>query len=417
MKLEESRRALSDVEGLMGKLKLRSSRKSELDGLIKGTISSIEKNSSNAFLLFIHDDMEGLISRLEKERSEIILEQNTPEGKMNEFSHIQKSIVVDHLMQCPVCRSVLTMEQIEEMKRLMDEAEGRSSEHDALQHRLKDLGDLIGLLRCCYEEEPVRLNSLCTDLFNYHEEEVQVNRDIEEMNQLMSESEVESVKEISSKIVELYKKRSNLDAQHNKLERLRKAGESSLNTLNSQYEKQVKLSDMQKKVANRIDFAKSLLIRIDSLISTIKRQKRSAILDRANYVFMKITNKPDVYSGLQYDDNESFSMHIVRNDGQKVIHPSSGEKHVLAISFLISLSLNTERLNPMMMDTPLSRLDVEHKKNIGMMLSSLDNQVLFLAQPGELDGETRRSLSSAVAKMYESRPTEDNTASIVEVRV
>lgn len=417
MKLEESRRALSDVEGLMGKISVKSSRKSELSGLIDGTISAIEKNSSNAFLLFIHNDLKDLIARLEEERSEIIREQNTSKVKLNEFSHIQESILAEHLMQCPVCKSVLSVEQIAEMQRMIGEMGGKTSEYEALQHRLNDLGNIIGLLKCCYEEEPTRLNNLCTNLFDYYEEETKIGRDIEEMNQLMSDSEVESVKDISSTLVGLYKKKSNLDAEHNKLERYRKAGESALNSLNSQFDKHAKLDDMQKKVSNRLEFVSSLLTRIDSLIVMIKRQKRSSILNRANEVFMKITNKPDVYSGLQYDDNESFSMHIIRNDGQRVIHPSSGEKHVLAISFLISLSLNTERLNPMMMDTPLSRLDVEHKKNIGKMLSSLDNQVLFLAQPGELDEETRKSLRPAIAKMYESRPTEDNTASIVEVQI
>ena len=130
---------------------------------------------------------------------------------------------------------------------------------------------------------------------------------------------------------------------------------------------------------------------------------------------MSITNKPDVYKGLAYDDGKSFAMHIVRRDGERVYHPSSGEKHVLAISFLVSLSLNSDRLTPMMMDTPLSRLDPEHKKNIAATLAGLDNQVLFLAQPGELDDNTRKTFLPSVAKMYESRPNIDNVASIVEV--
>ena len=134
-----------------------------------------------------------------------------------------------------------------------------------------------------------------------------------------------------------------------------------------------------------------------------------------NNVFMDITNKPDIYKGLEYDDNVSFAMHIVRRDGSAVLNPSSGEKHVLAISFLISLSLNTERLNPMMMDTPLSRLDVVHKKNIGTALSHLGNQVIFLAQPGEMDPETLRCFIPSVAKMFEAAPDEDNGACIMEV--
>ena len=108
-------------------------------------------------------------------------------------------------------------------------------------------------------------------------------------------------------------------------------------------------------------------------------------------------------------------MHIVGRDGSEVPLPSSGENHVLAISFLISLSVNTERLTPMVMDTPLSRLDDVHKLNIGKTLAKLENQVIFLAQPGELDDKTRSALMPSVAKMFMAEPTFDNTARIREV--
>ncbi len=153
------------------------------------------------------------------------------------------------------------------------------------------------------------------------------------------------------------------------------------------------------------------------MITKVFDDKRADILAEANRVFMGITNKQDAYGGLAYDDPNSFSMHIVRKDGKRSVLPSSGENHVLAISFLISLSLNTERLTPMLMDTPLSRLDDVHKPNIGKTLASLDNQVIFLAQPGELDENTKRMLLPSVSKMYSAEPTSDNTACIREVKI
>ena len=175
------------------------------------------------------------------------------------------------------------------------------------------------------------------------------------------------------------------------------------------------MSEKQQIMSRRMAYLDQLIRKLDIIIKSASLSKRQDILSKANEVFLDITNKRGIYHGLAYDDPTSFSMHIVRNDNQEVIHPSSGEKHVLAISFLVSLSLNTERLNPMMMDTPLSRLDVVHKMNIGTALSKLGNQVIFLAQPGELDSDTLECFKPSVTKMFVSKPDDENGACIEEV--
>ena len=413
--LEESRRLLSDVEGILTKISQCGARIKELEGDIDGTIEVIKKNSPNAFLLFLHDDISDLLERLNSEKKELKKSLDSPTGKRNEYTYLQESILSEHILECPVCRSILSDDQLNVIRSILDESQSETTEHKELRNRFNEITGKITLLKDCFDSEPVNLNNQCTRVFDYLEDMRNTGNRLDELNRLASESEVDSIKQISSDLVALYKIKANLEAKYNKLIRLKNSGEQKLAKLRSDFSTQAKLDSQQRIKSNRIDYAKDLLSNIDHVIKKLKRQKRQDILDRANEVFMCITNKPDVYSGLAYDDSDSFSMHILRKDGVKVLHPSSGEKHVLAISFLISLSLNTERLNPMMMDTPLSRLDVEHKKNIGTMLSHLDNQVLFLAQPGELDSETRQSFTGTIAKMYESRPTDDNTASIVEV--
>ncbi len=415
--LEEQRRALSDAEGLMNKLGDCKKKEVAVQSTIDGLLSAIEKNSTNAFLLFIHDDLEDLIKKLEAERKGINQQKKSSSDSMGEFAYLTEAIVSNHLSECPACRSMLTSDQIAKLQAILSEANANDEEYASMQDRYREIKDAIRLLKDCYDQEPSKLNELCDNLFENRENLTNVQKELERIEGLLAVSDVDAVKDITSKLIVLNKKIQNVEGKYNKLRRLSEAGKREISSLDTRRKAQAKLSEQEQLVSNRISYVSKLLARVDSVITNTRSAKRTDILNRANEVFMSITNKPDVYAGLAYDDGASFSMHIVRRDGEETILPSSGEKHVLAISFLVSLSLNTERLSPMMMDTPLSRLDIEHKKNIGTMLSKLDNQVLFLAQPGELDAETRNSLKSAVAKMYESRPTGDNTACIKEVPI
>ena len=415
--LEEQRRMLSDAEGLMNKLGDMKKKEVAAQSTIDGLLSAIEKNSTNAFLLFIHDDLNDLIKKLENERREINQQKRSSSDSKGEFAYLTEAIVAGHLSECPACRSMLTSDQISKLQAILSESDAIDEDYAAMQDRYREIKDTIALLKECYDQEPLKLNELCDNLFDRKEDLRKIRKESERMEGLLAESEVDAIKDITNKLIELNRKRQNVEGKYNKLRRLSEAGKREISNLDAKRKAQAKLSQQEQLVSNRIAYVGKLLVRVDSVIKNTRSAKRADILNRANEVFMSITNKPDVYRGLAYDDGTSFSMHIVRRDGEETILPSSGEKHVLAISFLISLSLNTERLSPMMMDTPLSRLDIEHKRNIGTMLSKLDNQVLFLAQPGELDAETRNSLKGAVARMYESRPTGDNTACIKEVPI
>ena len=415
-RLENRRNELSDIEKLNTKLTEMSARESMLTGFIRETTSRIDKDRSNAFLLFVHDDLQGLIEKLEEERRCCIRKRELETNKGAKYIHIQKSIIANHLAQCPVCSSILTEDALSKLLETTNQSDNASLEYDESIKQEQYIKDQLSVLKPCYSDEPQSLNDLCTELFGYREELTSIKKDILATTDLLSESEIDAVKDIARELSKVYRKKQDLELQIRKQKMLINAGNNALSNLNAQLKNQVNLSERERMLANRVDYVNTLLRRINTVIRDAKNRKRADILARASDVFMNITNKPNVYSGLAYDDQNSFSMHIVRKDGQEVKHPSSGEKHVLAISFLVSLSMNTERTSPMMMDTPLSRLDVEHKKNIGTMLSKLHNQVLFLAQPGELDEQTRESLKPAVAKYFESRPTIDNTASIVEVK-
>jgi DNA sulfur modification protein DndD len=130
------------------------------------------------------------------------------------------------------------------------------------------------------------------------------------------------------------------------------------------------------------------------------QSKREKIIKKSNEMFMEITNKPDEYRGIEFEDDQSYSFVIITKDGKRVTNPSKGEKQVLAMSFLLGLNQYTGRNNVILMDTPVASLDEVHSAGIGESLAKLKNQVIFLAQPQELSGKIYKNMKPSIAEEF-----------------
>ena len=413
--LEHQRNEFSSVENTCSRLKSLDANIMHHEDSIEHNMGLIESRCNDAFLLFLKDDIKSLLDELLDEHKSTSKELNKPSIIQNEYTNIHRAIINHRMDSCPVCKSFLSPEQLDMILSLLRQPVEDKEKYDGIKSKVAKLDDMISVLRTGLDRVPSQLNDIFDKIFEAKEALAQDISQRDHLNSILEVSKVDSMKEISGELSSLYSKLPNKRAAVVKLDRMVKAGESKIQELIRDLAKQQGLDSNQALMIRRSEFISNLVSSLKQVIDKVKKSKRQSILDKANEVFMSITNKPSVYSGLRYESVDSFSMQIVRRDGMAVYNPSSGEKHVLAISFLISLSLNSERTSPMMMDTPLSRLDLEHKSNIGRTLAGIQNQVLFLAQPGELDADTRESLRPAVSKMFESRPTDDNTACIREV--
>jgi DNA sulfur modification protein DndD len=66
---------------------------------------------------------------------------------------------------------------------------------------------------------------------------------------------------------------------------------------------------------------------------------------------------------------------------------SAGESQIFALSLIAAISRVSERAFPIVMDTPLARLDPQHRRNVLEYFTSLRSQVVLLSQPAEVSGE------------------------------
>lgn len=102
-------------------------------------------------------------------------------------------------------------------------------------------------------------------------------------------------------------------------------------------------------------------------------------------------------------DLSTFAATLIDAEGNDVPKAalSAGEKQVYAISMLWALARTSGRPLPMIIDTPLARLDSEHRNNlVDRYFTSASHQVILLSTDTEIDDRLIERLRPSVSHTY-----------------
>lgn len=102
-------------------------------------------------------------------------------------------------------------------------------------------------------------------------------------------------------------------------------------------------------------------------------------------------------------DPQTFSVTLTDSHGKTIRKEklSAGEKQIYAIAMLEALGRTSGRNLPIIIDTPLGRLDSKHRTNlIQNYFPTASHQVLILSTDTEIDEEFYRELSPAVSHAF-----------------
>lgn len=127
-------------------------------------------------------------------------------------------------------------------------------------------------------------------------------------------------------------------------------------------------------------------------------QLRSEFVKRFNQLARKAEFVADVRI-----DPDTFAVTLIDRDGNDVQKTSlsAGEKQIYAIAMLWALARTSGRPLPMIIDTPLARLDSEHRSNlIEQYLPAASHQVVLLSTDTEVDVRLLQALGPNVSHTY-----------------
>jgi DNA sulfur modification protein DndD len=116
----------------------------------------------------------------------------------------------------------------------------------------------------------------------------------------------------------------------------------------------------------------------------------------------QLLRKQDFITDLQIDP-ESFEISFYARDGAQ-IQPhqlSAGERQLVAVSLLWGLAQASGRPLPVVVDTPLGRLDSSHRAHlVERYFPNASHQVLLLSTDTEIDDAARQSLHDRIGYAY-----------------
>ncbi|HEV7836864.1 MAG TPA: hypothetical protein VGO75_02260, partial [Gemmatimonadaceae bacterium] len=122
-------------------------------------------------------------------------------------------------------------------------------------------------------------------------------------------------------------------------------------------------------------------------------------LEAARY-FNRLSRKGELLSKITID-RHSFRVRVIRWDQTELPKErlSAGEKQLLAIAILWALAQASQRALPVVVDTPLARLDQEHRRRLlTEYLPNVSHQVIVLSTDTEVDVAAAAELEAVTAR-------------------
>jgi len=151
----------------------------------------------------------------------------------------------------------------------------------------------------------------------------------------------------------------------------------------------------------KIHLAQQVTSILSQYMKDLQRQKNSQLSDNILACFTRLIRKDDYVSDILIDEN--YDITLLEPDGNSIPKEllSAGEKEIFAISLLWGLTLTSGRQLPFIIDTPLGRLDSEHRGNLVMdFFQNAGDQMIIFSTDTEIDQEYFRVLQPHIARAY-----------------
>lgn len=150
----------------------------------------------------------------------------------------------------------------------------------------------------------------------------------------------------------------------------------------------------------------------NKLINTLRGELKNKTIE--NY---KLLLPNDNITDLSID--ESFAMRLNNNKGETIVveSQSSGQKQILAISIFWALNELSRSQIPLIIDTPLSRIDAKNRANIIQNYYAKNQQVIILPHSGEMSLKEYEYAKPYLAGLYKIENNDDRSHATIKVAV
>ena len=170
--------------------------------------------------------------------------------------------------------------------------------------------------------------------------------------------------------------------------------EKRVREIEAEIEKLYEKHDVSKEKADFINECDAIAGLLNQFIVRLRKNKIYLLQEKTFEMYKQLSSKSGLIKDITIND-KTYEIKITDRSGHEIKKSglSAGEKEVFAVSLLWGLAQTSRLSLPIIVDTPLSRLDSTHRDNIiNNYFPNAGDQVIILSTDTEIDKDYYRAL-------------------------
>jgi len=225
-----------------------------------------------------------------------------------------------------------------------------------------------------------------------------IDKAIREISQLSGISD--RIQEVTNELETLNQRAGELREQRGSLSRQETADTNSLKDLRSQAGRMAARHESAQPQLARAAKAETISQLITDAIEDLYPRYVTKLGAEMTTVYKQLAHKTLVKK-IEIATDCTVKLLGDKDRDLRSMDASAGEEQIFALSLIAAIAKVSETRVPIVMDTPLARLDTDHRSNVLRYFAAhAGEQVIFLSQPDEVHGAYLDVIRSRICKSY-----------------
>jgi len=170
--------------------------------------------------------------------------------------------------------------------------------------------------------------------------------------------------------------------------------------------------EISKDIQKELEEVESYQSLIKDFMNEARGRRANLLSKKTSDVIKTLAHKEDLISRVKIDE-KTYSINLLDSKNNIVSRMSAGESEIFALSLLQALGEVSNRKLPVVIDTPLGRLDYSHRKSIvSNYFHNVSEQVFILSTDTEIDQSLYSELEPFINQTFLIKSNKDKTSSI-----
>lgn len=222
----------------------------------------------------------------------------------------------------------------------------------------------------------------------------ELDSQIQGIERHLSGIEEEKIRELANERDELKKREGEVEEKIRNIERKKKENEQRKERFVKLIKQREKAYSVSTSLDEQLDLTEKCLEAFEFVLARLSTLRKKQIMEYSTYFFKDLTNKPEEYERIEIDD--SYNVQVIDSKGNVIFRPglSTGEREIVALSFILGLKNASEKVAPLVLDTFFVHLDESHYSNIIRELPNFANQIILILTDLEYKNLKERAAES-----------------------